>query len=121
RYWLLKSEPGVYAIDDLFADGKTMWDGVRNYQARNMMRDEMRIGDMALFYHSSTDPTGVAGLCRICSEAYPDPTQFDPKSKYHDPGADADDPRWFLVDVEPVERFARVVTLAEMKEDRHLE
>src|SRR5690606_21639677 len=121
KYWLFKSEPSVYSIDQLVADGRTMWDGVRNYQARNLMRDEMKPGDLGLFYHSSCDTIGVAGLCRVASEPYPDPTQFDPKSKYHDPGSKPDDPRWILVDVEPVERFDDVVPLARLKDDAALE
>ena len=116
-YFLFKSEPSVYSIDDLVSDGRTMWDGVRNYQARNLLRDAMKPGDLGLFYHSSCDAIGVAGVCRVCSDPYPDPTQFDPKSKYHDPGSSEDDPRWFLVDVEPVERFAEVVSLARLKAD----
>ena len=121
KYWLMKSEPSVYSIDDLVADGETMWEGVRNYQARNLLRDEMRVGDLGLFYHSSADPTGVAGICRVSSEPYPDPTQFDAQSPYFDAGADPADPRWILVDVEPVERFDEVVSLERLKADRALE
>jgi predicted RNA-binding protein with PUA-like domain len=121
RYWLVKSEPGAYSIDDLERDGETSWDGVRNYQARNLMRDEMAVGDLVLFHHSSADPPGVAGVARVCREAYPDDTAFDETSRYHDPKSDPDDPRWFMVDVEFVERFASVVPLAEMKETKALE
>ncbi|HZO11845.1 MAG TPA: EVE domain-containing protein [Polyangiaceae bacterium] len=120
KYWLLKSEPDVYSIADLARDGRTMWDGVRNYQARNLMRDDMRIGDLALFYHSSTEPMGVVGLARVCSESYPDPTQFDRRSAYFDPEAKSDDPRWYLVDVEHVETFQRIVTLADLKREKAL-
>jgi predicted RNA-binding protein with PUA-like domain len=119
-FWLLKSEPSVYSIDDLARDRQTAWHGVRNYQARNALRDAMRVGDLCLFYHSSADPTGVAGICRVASDAYPDPTQFDPNSPYHDPGSPKDDPRWWLRDVEMVEKLPAVVTLAELKADKAL-
>lgn len=111
----MKSEPTTYSFDDLMRDGRTMWEGVRNYQARNHMRDDMAVGDLVLFYHSSADPMGVAGVARVCSEPYPDPTQFDPESPYHDPTARDDDPRWMLVDVEPVEQLPVMVTLADLK------
>lgn len=117
RTWLMKSEPDVYGYDDLERDGRTPWDGIRNYQARNFMRDEMRIGDRVLFYHSNTQPPGVVGLAEVVSEPYPDPTQFDPDSSYHDPKATPEKPRWILVDVAPKRRLARLVTLAEMKDD----
>jgi predicted RNA-binding protein with PUA-like domain len=120
RYWLMKSEPGTFAIDDLEREGTTAWDGVRNYQARNLMRDEMKVGDLVLFYHSSTDPVGVAGIARVCSAAYPDPTQFDRKSKYHDPDSDPADPRWYLVDIEFVEKFPSVIPLATLRKDERL-
>ncbi len=115
RHWLMKSEPGVYSIDDLRRDGKTHWDGIRNYQARNLMRDEMRVGDRVLFYHSNADPPGVAGLARVVREGYPDFTAWDPDSRYHDPKAAAGDPRWSMVDIEFEEKFARLVTLEEIK------
>lgn len=114
--WLVKSEPDSYSIDQLKADRRTAWTGVRNYQARNLMRDGMRVGDAVLFYHSSADPTGVAGLARVASEAYADATALDPKSDYFDERASDADPRWFLVDIEFVEKFARVVTLAEIRD-----
>lgn len=120
RYWLMKSEPGVYGIDDLERDGWTYWEGVRNYQARNLMR-EMKVGDPVLFYHSSTKPLGVAGLARVKREAYPDDTQFDPQSPYYDPKSVESEPRWYRVDVEFVARFERVVTLAELKADPALD
>ncbi|RMH41234.1 MAG: EVE domain-containing protein [Deltaproteobacteria bacterium] len=115
RYWLMKSEPGTYSIDDLARDGVTPWDGVRNYQARNFMRDDMRVGDGVLFYHSSCDVPGVAGVAEVASEPYPDPTQFDPRSPYFDPKSDRDDPRWWLVDVRFVAKFPAVVPLAAIK------
>jgi predicted RNA-binding protein with PUA-like domain len=121
RQWLLKSEPETYSIDDLARDGRTAWDGVRNYTARNILRDEMQVGDLCLFYHSSAEPTGVAGICRVASKAYPDPSQFDRKSDYHDPGSPPDDPRWWLVDVEMVEKLDALVTLERLKKDRALD
>ncbi len=100
----MKSEPGVYSIDDLEADGTTPWDSIRNYEARNNMR-KMRIGDRVLFYHSNAKPPGVAGVAEVCKEAYPDFTQFDPDHKYCDPKSDPEDPRWEMVDVRFVEKF----------------
>lgn len=117
RVWLMKSEPDVYSIEDLERDGRTAWEGVRNYQARNFMRDEMAVGDLVLFYHSSSEPSGVAGVGRVASEAYPDRTQFDRKSEYHDEAATKDEPRWHLVDVEFVERLPRFVPLADLKKN----
>ena len=111
----MKSEPSVFSIDDLASAGTTSWDGVRNYQARNLLRDELRAGDDVLLYHSSADPTGVAGLARVVRAAYPDATQFDAKSDHFDPGSKPDDPRWFVVDVKFVRKFPRVVTLAALK------
>jgi predicted RNA-binding protein with PUA-like domain len=116
RYWLMKTEPSVYSIDHLARKGKGAWDGVRNYQARNHMR-AMREGDLVLFYHSSCEPPGVAGVARVCGEARVDPTQFDPKDHHHDPKSRRDDPRWSLVDVEFVEKFPALVTLEEIKAD----
>lgn len=113
----MKSEPGTYSIEDLEEDGETHWDGVRNYQARNLMRDDMQVGDGVLFYHSNADPPGVAGVAKVVSKPYPDPTQFDPKSKYHDPKADPAEPRWWLVDIAFEERFGNVVALPELKDD----
>jgi predicted RNA-binding protein with PUA-like domain len=115
KHWLMKSEPGVYSIDHLARDGSTSWEGVRNYQARNFMRDEMRVGDPVLYYHSNADPTGVAGLARVARTACPDPSARDPQSDYFDPRAGDDDPRWYMVDIEFVERFPRVVTLDELR------
>ena len=119
RAWLLKSEPDVFGFDDLVrAPGRTTaWDGVRNYQARNYLRDEMRVGDVVLFYHSNADPPGVAGLAEVASEPYPDPTQFDAASDYHDPRSDRTAPRWWLVDVRATAPLARLVTLAELRDD----
>ncbi len=117
RYWLVKSEPDVFGFDDLLAaPGRTAgWDGVRNYQARNYMRDEMRVGDGVLFYHSNGDPAGVAGLAEVARAAYPDATAFDPAHDGYDPKSRPEAPVWLQVDVRAVERFARVVTLAELR------
>ena len=114
RYWLFKSEPSSYGIDDLARDRVTAWSGVRNYQARNFMRDEMRTGDRALFYHSSCDEPGIAGIVEVCKPAYSDETQFDRTSRYYDAGATRDEPRWFNVDVKFVEK-TRVVGPAELR------
>jgi predicted RNA-binding protein with PUA-like domain len=112
---LIKSEPDVYSIDDLERDGRERWDGIRNYQARNMMRDDMRVGDEIFFYHSSCKEPGIAGIARVASEPYPDPTQFDPDSRYFDPGSSDSDPRWILVDVEFVRKLRKPITLVEIK------
>ena len=115
-HWLMKSEPDAYSIDDLERDGREGWDGIRNYQARNMMRDDMRIGDEVFFYHSNCKEPGVVGVAKVASEPYPDPTQFDPDSKYFDPKSSQDDPRWILVDVDFVRKLGRTITLAEIKQ-----
>lgn len=117
----MKSEPDVYSIDTLKKDKRGSWDGVRNYRARNFMRDEMRIGDWVLFYHSNAKPPGVAGLATVCREAYPDHTQFDKKSEYFDPKAKQEEPRWFMVDVKFEEKFKNFVTLEELKGDPRFE
>ncbi len=115
RHWLFKSEPDSYSIENLRRDGSTFWDGVRNYQARNFMRDDMRVGDPVLFYHSNSESLGVAGIALVSREAYPDPSALDPESPYFDPKAGSDDPRWYMVDVEFVEAFPRVVSLDEIR------
>ncbi|MEJ2258238.1 MAG: EVE domain-containing protein [Woeseiaceae bacterium] len=115
-YWLMKSEPDTYSIDDLERDGREPWDGIRNYQARNMMRDDMKIGDEAFFYHSNCKEPGIVGIMKVASAPYPDPTQFDRKSKYYDPKSSEDDPRWCLVDVEFVRKLDRTITLSEIRE-----
>lgn len=120
RRWLLKSEPNVFSIEDLERDGRTSWEGVRNYQARNFLR-EMQVGDLALFYHSNADPSGVAGVCEVVRTAHPDPTQFDPASRYYDPSSRPEEPRWEMVEVAFVERFPRVVSLEAMKNEAALE
>ncbi|HEX8359176.1 MAG TPA: EVE domain-containing protein [Longimicrobium sp.] len=121
RCWLMKSEPSVYSIDDLGRDGRTSWEGVRNFQARNFMRDDMRVGDRVLFYHSNADPAGVAGLARVARAAYPDPAARDPQSEYFDPRASDEDPRWFMVDLEFVERFPTFVSLDALRQAKGLE
>lgn len=117
-YWLMKSEPNDYSIDDLKRDKIEPWDGTRNYQVRNMMRDDMTVGDLALFYHSNAGKeTGVVGVMKIHSKAYPDPTQFDPKSAHPDPKSDPANPRWLCVDVKYVQKLSRLVGLQEIKLD----
>jgi predicted RNA-binding protein with PUA-like domain len=120
RYWLMKSEPDVFSIDDLAKKGKTAWEGVRNYQARNFMRDEMRVGDLVLFYHSNAEPPGVAGVARVASAPYPDATQFDEKSDYYDAKSKKDAPTWLLVDVAFVEKLPALVPLEAIKKDPKL-
>ena len=115
RYWLIKSEPGEFSIADLERVGREPWTGVRNYQARNFMRDGMTPGDGVLFYHSGCAVPGVVGIARVASEAYPDPTQFDPQSDYFDPRSQPDHPRWELVDVAFERRLARTIALDEIR------
>ena len=119
HYWLMKSEPDVYSIDDLQRDGSTHWDGVRNYKARNNMR-AMKVGDEVLYYHSNAKPPGVVGIARVCREAYPDPSQFDRKSHYYDEKSKKDDPRWSLVDVEFVAKLPDEVSLDDVKSEKAL-
>ena len=121
-YWLMKSEPDEVSVDDaLRAPRSTVpWTGVRNYQARNFMRDQMRVGDGVLFYHSSCAEPGIVGIARVASTAYPDPTQFDPCSPYYDPASKQDAPRWLLVDVQVLKK-TRNLTLPEMRADPQLE
>lgn len=114
RYWLMKSEPSEYSIDDLVRDGVVPWFGVRNYQARNFMRDQMRVGDGVLFYHSSCPEPGIVGLAEVATDAYPDATQFDPASKYYDPKASPARPRWYHVDVR-LKQKTRLMSLKEMR------
>ena len=114
RHWLLKTEPDSFSIDDLERVGREEWSGVRNFTARNLMR-EMRVGDLAFFYHSSTKPPGIAGVCEIVAAAHPDSTQFDPASPYYDPRSPREDPRWWCVDVGFVRKLSRFVTLEELR------
>jgi predicted RNA-binding protein with PUA-like domain len=115
KYWLFKSEPDVYAWADLVSEGRTEWEGVRNYQARNLMRDEMRVGDLVFYYHSNAKPQVIAGIARIVREAYPDHHARDPASHYHDPKATADNPIWLMVDLEPVQAIEPPITRDELK------
>ena len=115
RYWLMKSEPDAFSIDDLQRVGTEPWNGVRNYQARNFMRDGMKVDDGVLFDHSNAKVPGIAGVARVASAAYPDATQFDPKSDYYDPKASHEQPRWFLVDVAFERKLARTIPLEEIK------
>jgi predicted RNA-binding protein with PUA-like domain len=120
RHWLCKSEENCYSIADLERDGSAGWDSVRNYQARNFMRDQMKVGDLILYYHSNADPTGVAGIARVSRTGVADPTQFDPRSEFHDPKSTKDEPTWIMVEVEFVERFRGVVTLDSLRKEPSL-
>ena len=115
--WLFKSEPDTFGIEDLAAQPRQTdhWDGVRNYQARNFMRDDMTVGDLGFFYHSNTKEPGIVGIVEIVRAAYPDHTAFDPEDPHFDPKSDPDEPRWFMVDVKLVRRLARTIPLAELK------
>ena len=117
NYWLMKSEPDVFGIEDLVKRPKKTepWDGVRNYQARNMMRDDMKKGDLAFFYHSNCKEPGITGIMKIVREGYPDHTAFDAKQKYFDPKSDPQNPRWYMVDVRHVRTLKRTITLTELK------
>jgi predicted RNA-binding protein with PUA-like domain len=119
-YWLMKSEPSVYGIDDLVRDRTTHWDGVRNFRARNYMRS-MAVGDGVFFYHSNADPKAIVGIARVSKEAYPDLSQFDKKSKYYEPRATKEKPYWFMVDIELVEKFREPVSLERLREVEGLE
>jgi len=122
NHWLLKSEPDVFGIAHLEKrPGKTEpWDGVRNYQARNMMRDDMKKGDLAFFYHSNCKEPGIAGIVKIVRDGYPDHTAFDSKQKYFDPKSDPQNPRWYMVDVRHVRTLKRIITLTELKSHKEL-
>ena len=114
-YWLMKSEPSTYSIDDLKKYGHTYWDGVRNYQARNFMRDRMKKGDLVLFYHSNAEPSGIAGVARIRKEGYPDFTAWDKKDVHFDPKSTKEKPLWLMVDIEFMEKFSRFISLEDIK------
>lgn len=121
KYWLMKSEPDVYSIDDLKEEKVASWDGVRNYQARNFMRDSMKKGDLVFFYHSNAEPSGIAGIAKVAKVSYPDPTAFDPKSKYFDPKSKPENPTWYLVDVAFVKKFRKLIPLNELRGIKGLE
>lgn len=120
RYWLFKSEPTTYGFAQFERDGTTEWSGVRNHQARNLLRDEIRVGDGVLFYHSSADPTAIVGLARVVGAGRPDPTAFDPKSPYHDPRSEPADPTWYLVDIACVAGFAEPLTRDRLRAEPEL-
>lgn len=123
RYWLVKSEPEAFSFDDLMASPRrtSQWDGVRNFQARNTLRDGMKKGDLVFFYHSSADPTAIVGVAEVVREGYPDHTAFDKSDSHYDPKSKPDAPTWFMVDLKGVEKLARPVTLAELRTVRGLE
>jgi len=118
RYWLVKSEPDVFSFADLQAAPKktTHWDGVRNYQARNTLRDEMKRGDRCFYYHSNAEPSGIAGICEVVREGYPDHTAFDKKDPHYDPKSKPDPPTWYMVDVKAVKAFPRLIALGELRD-----
>lgn len=117
KYWLFKSEPNTFSIDDLIKRPKQVehWDGVRNYQVRNLLKDTIKKGDLALFYHSSCNPPGIAGVMEIVKEGYPDFTSWNPNARYYDPAVNPDHPRWYMVDVKYVEKFPHFISLEEIK------
>ena len=123
NYWLMKSEPSEFSIDDLRARPRKTehWDGVRNYQARNMMRDQMKKGDQVFFYHSNCAEPGIVGIAEVVREGYPDHTAFDPEDAHYDPKSDSDKPRWYMVDVKFVRKLKRTISLSELKDDPALE
>ena len=122
KYWLIKSEPELFSIDDLAKskDKTTYWDGVRNYQARNFLRDEMQIGDRIVFYHSNSEPSGAIGICEVVKAGYPDFTAFDPKDIHYDPNSKKDNPTWIMVDVKFIQKFERLVPISEIKGNNKL-
>jgi predicted RNA-binding protein with PUA-like domain len=121
KYWLMKSEPDVFSIDDLQKKKTSFWDGVRNYQARNFMMNDMSVGDTVLFYHSSAEPSGIVGMAKVSAPAKPDPTAFDKKSEYYDAKTTPEKPRWFAVEVEFVKKFKRIIPLDELRNTKGLE
>jgi predicted RNA-binding protein with PUA-like domain len=123
RYWLFKTEPTTFSFDDLWnAPGRTtFWDGVRNFQARNMLRDEIKEGDLVFVYHSSADPTGIAGIAEVARSGYPDRTAFDLKNPHYDPKSNADSPTWYMVDIRAVKALPRLITLDELRKVKGLE
>src|SRR3989344_1228585 len=120
NYWLMKSEPDAFSIDTLKQKGKSDWDGVRNYQARNFMRDQMRLEDLAFFYHSSCEVPGIYGIMKVSEESHPDWTQFDKESKYYDPKATRDKPIWYLVEVSFEEKLKKPIALEELRGEKRL-
>ena len=123
QYWLLKTEPTTFSFDDLWKAPKrtTFWDGVRNFQARNTLRDRMKVGDLVFIYHSSADPTGIVGIAEVVREGYPDPTAFDPKDSHYDPRSKRESPTWYVVDVKALGRIDPTITLEELRGVKGLE
>ncbi len=123
KYWLLKTEPETFSIDDLARAKQqtTFWDGVRNYQARNFLRDQLKRGDLCFIYHSNDWPPGIVGLAEVVREGYPDPTAFDPRSPYYDEHSKTDNPRWYMVDVKLKQKFAAKITLDELRDTKGLQ
>jgi len=120
QYWLMKSEPDTYSIDDLQSFGVDHWDGIRNYQVRNFFRDKMQVGDNAFFYHSNCKEPGIVGTMEIASKAYPDHTAFDPSEKYFDSKSDPENPRWLMVDVRYLRHLDRMITLGELRQQKQI-
>lgn len=120
QYWLMKSEPNVFGIDDLQKVNVEPWDGVRNYQARNMMRDQMQVGDQVFFYHSNCEMPGIVGIAEIARAGYPDDSAFNPEAKYFDPKSDPQNPRWYRVDVKFMRKLKRTISLSELREQPSL-
>ena len=121
KYWLIKSEPEVFSIDDLSKNKTAYWDGVRNYQARNFIRDEMKAGDKIIFYHSNTEPPSAVGICEVIKESYPDFTAFDPSNPHFDPKSKKDSPMWFMFDIKFVKKFSKPVSIREIKSNKKLQ
>lgn len=122
KYWLFKSEPKAFSIEDLknSKNQTTFWDGVRNYQARNFLRDEIKKGDLVIFYHSNCEPPAAVGICEVVKEGYPDFTAFDPDSKHYDPKSEPQNPIWFMVDIKLIKEFSKPVSLSEIKSNKKL-
>ena len=120
QYWLMKSEPDTYSIDDLQSFGVDHWDGIRNYQVRNFFRDQMQVGEQAFFYHSNCKEPGIVGTMEIVSKAYPDHTAFDPSEKYFDSKSDPENPRWLMVDVRFIRHLDRMITLGELRQQKQI-
>jgi len=120
QYWLMKSEPDTYSIDDLQSFGVDHWDGIRNYQVRNFFRDQMQVGDQAFFYHSNCKEPGIVGTMEIVSKAYPDHTAFDPSEKYFDSKSDPENPRWLMIDVRYIRHLDRMIMLAELRQQKQI-
>jgi len=120
QYWLMKSEPDTYSIDDLQSFGVDHWDGIRNYQVRNFFRDQMQVGEQAFFYHSNCKEPGIVGIMEIVSTAYPDHTAFDPSEKYFDSKSDPENPRWLMVDVHYIRHLDRMITLGELRQQKQI-